>query len=63
MRYRSKLSGLPPQRPIGRARAKGCYGDVSPVAAMAPIAAGEIFVADGTLFAARSRSELAPADR
>ena len=30
---------------------------------MAPIAAGEIFVADGTLFAARSRSELASADR
>ena len=54
---------LPPQRQIGRARAKGCYGDVSPVAAMAPIAAGEIFVADGTLFAARPRSELALADR
>ena len=30
---------------------------------MAPIAAGEIFVADGTLFAARSRSGLASADR
>ena len=47
---------LPPQRQIRRARAEGCYGDVSPVAAMAPIAAGEIFVADGPLFAARPRS-------